>query len=205
MHFASDLVAASGGAFDRDTLLARERALLNALSFRVGVPTVWTFVQHFLARAGARESSPPGRVAAYLAEATLLSSDCVRMRPSELAAAAVAVALRSASSSSDGGRGGGAGGGAGADCGAADRVAGASGCSPVALAAAEDALCALIAREQRVDVRGAPATPGPGAVTPTGAITLSAYRDKWARTPVPSLRLLFAPPSSPGDLGGTGL
>lgn len=91
---ARDIAASCGFAASRDVLDA-ERALLEALGYRVGGPTAHTFVEHFTRRrVGGQEVR---RMAHAIADSSLFDHHhrcccCLMLLPSAVAAAAILLA-----------------------------------------------------------------------------------------------------------------
>ncbi|CAM0875933.1 unnamed protein product [Alopecurus aequalis] len=101
----SRALESDGGGVTRDELLAAEVAVLNALRYDLGAPTVCTFLEHFLERLGVngndRGGSAAARLASYVAELSLLDYGILRFRPSVVAASAILVARMKARSPDD--------------------------------------------------------------------------------------------------------
>ncbi|KAJ6829202.1 G2/mitotic-specific cyclin-2-like [Iris pallida] len=82
-----DLILISDGAYSREEVLRTERAMANALSFDMSVPTPYVFVRRFLKSAGSGRELE--LLSFFLVELCLVEYEMLRFRPSLLAAAAV--------------------------------------------------------------------------------------------------------------------
>eukprot|EP00850_Spirogloea_muscicola_P020520 SM000219S06665 [mRNA] locus=s219:82152:85099:+ [translate_table: standard] len=83
----AELVDITSGACGKDDLLASEVKMLNALEFALGVPTVYTFLQHYLLRSAA--DSLVATVSTYMVDLTLQQYSMLHFSPSCVAAAAL--------------------------------------------------------------------------------------------------------------------
>lgn len=92
-----DFVYITDRAYTREQILAMESAMLNALEFRITVPTSYVFLNRYLKVAQA--DSRTTMLATYLVERTLQEYRMIAYAPSKIAAAAVNIALRTLVSS----------------------------------------------------------------------------------------------------------
>lgn len=90
-----DFVYITDKAYTKEQILMMEATMLNALEFKVTVPTTFVFVNRYLKVAG--ESDTNARIsllATYLVERCLQEYKMLTYPPSKIAAAAVNIALR---------------------------------------------------------------------------------------------------------------
>jgi hypothetical protein len=90
---ATDLSRRCGVFATARDVLAAERALLDALGYRLGGPTAFTFVERFMEHYGDSQGAQEVRHAAHwIAELSLRDYGCVKLLPSAVAAAAIFLA-----------------------------------------------------------------------------------------------------------------
>ncbi|RLN09842.1 hypothetical protein C2845_PM11G10690 [Panicum miliaceum] len=88
-------IAQHGGFATGREVVDMERALLAALDYRLGVPTAYTFVEHFTRDTGRDDLEPELRLRAHdFADMSLLHYGCLELKPSAVAAAAMLLAMR---------------------------------------------------------------------------------------------------------------
>jgi hypothetical protein len=87
-----DFVYITDKAYTREQILAMESAILNALEFRITVPTAFVFLNRCLKAAAADERTT--LLATYFVERTLQEYRMLAHLPSKVAAAAVNMAVR---------------------------------------------------------------------------------------------------------------
>jgi G2/mitotic-specific cyclin-B, other len=89
-----DFVYITDKAYTREQILAMEAAMLNALEFRVTVPTSYVFLQRFLKVANYNDHPRFNNLAMFLLERTLQEYRMIQFPPSKIAASCVNIALR---------------------------------------------------------------------------------------------------------------
>lgn len=89
----ADFVYLTDRAYSAEEILACESTMLNTLSFRLTVPTVWVFLCRFVKLAGLNDRKSY-LLARYYAERTLQEYKMLKYLPSTIAASAVYMALK---------------------------------------------------------------------------------------------------------------
>lgn len=87
-----DFVYITDRAYTREQILTMESVMLNALKFKITVPTSFVFLNRFLRIAEA--DSTCKQLASFLVERQMQEYGMLKYSPSEVAAAAVNIALR---------------------------------------------------------------------------------------------------------------
>ena len=89
----ADFVYLTDRAYTAEEILACESTMLNTLSFRLTVPTIWVFLCRFVKLAGLNDRTSY-LLARYYAERTLQEYKMLKYLPSTIAASAVYMALK---------------------------------------------------------------------------------------------------------------
>lgn len=89
----ADFVYLTDRAYTAEEILACESTMLNTLSFRLSVPTIWVFLCRFVKLAGLNDRKSY-LLARYYAERTLQEYKMLKYLPSTIAASAVYMALK---------------------------------------------------------------------------------------------------------------
>lgn len=89
----ADFVYLTDRAYTKEEILATESTMLNTLSFRLSVPTIWVFLCRFAKLAGLTDRKSY-LLARYYAERTLQEYKMLKYLPSNIAASAVYMAMK---------------------------------------------------------------------------------------------------------------
>ena len=88
-----DFVSVCDNLYSRQEIVQMEKHMLNALKYKISMPTAYTFLVRYLKAAHADVTI--AQISCYILEVTLLSYPLLRYLPSQLAAAAILVARNS--------------------------------------------------------------------------------------------------------------
>jgi hypothetical protein len=90
-----DFVYITAKAYTKDQILMMEATMLNALDFRITVPTSYVFINRFLKAAGESDANAKvSLLATFLVERSLQEYKMLAYTPSKIAAVCVNMALR---------------------------------------------------------------------------------------------------------------